>query len=95
VHISTCYVAGEGSREVAEQLAPGRAPNGTLFDPEGELRAIESVCASIDERFGDDHAGAKRERIEAGTRRALALGGPISTPTPRVSPSIYSRSRAT
>lgn len=75
VHVSTCFVAGQGSREVAESLEVGRSPNGTRFDPEGELLAIESVCAAIDER-GLDAAEARRERIEAGTRRALALGWP-------------------
>ncbi|MDQ3032329.1 MAG: SDR family oxidoreductase [Myxococcota bacterium] len=77
VHVSTCYVAGQGSREVAEQLDVGRSPNGTRFDPEGELLAIESVCASIDERLDrDDPPAARRERIATGTKRARALGWP-------------------
>lgn len=77
VHVSTCYVAGQGSREVAERLEVGRSPNGTRFDPEGELLAIESVCASIDERLDrDEPAAARRERIATGTKRALALGWP-------------------
>ena len=77
VHMSTCFVAGQGSRVVPESLVPGVAPNGTRFDPEGELLAIDSVCAAIDDRLErEDPAAARRERIEAGTRRALALGWP-------------------
>ena len=76
VHVSTCFVAGQGSRTVSETLDVGRSPNGTCFDPEGELLAIESVCDAIDERRPDDAAGARRERIDAGTKRALALGWP-------------------
>jgi len=76
LHVSTCFVAGQGSRTVSETLDVGRSPNGTRFDPEGELLAIESVCDAIDERKSDDAAGARRERIDAGTKRALALGWP-------------------
>ncbi|AKF06334.1 SDR family oxidoreductase [Sandaracinus amylolyticus] len=77
VHMSTCFVAGQGSRVVPEELVAGIAPNGTRFDPEGELLAIDSVCAAIDARLDkDDPAAARRERIDAGTRRALALGWP-------------------
>ncbi|UJR81046.1 SDR family oxidoreductase [Sandaracinus amylolyticus] len=77
VHMSTCFVAGQGSRVVPEELTAGVAPNGTRFDPEGELLAIDSVCAAIDARLDkDDPAAARRERIDAGTRRALALGWP-------------------
>lgn len=76
IHVSTAFVAGQGSRTVEESLAPGRSPNGTRLDPEGELLAIESVCDAIDEHTADDPARARRERIEAGTRRALALGWP-------------------
>lgn len=76
VHVSTCFVAGQGSREVPETLEPGRSPNGTRFDPEGELLAIESLCDAIDERHEGDPAAARQARIEGGTRRALALGWP-------------------
>lgn len=76
VHVSTCFVAGQGSREAPETLTHGRSPNGTRFDPEGELLAIESVCEAIDERMSDDAPAARRERIDAGTKRALALGWP-------------------
>jgi long-chain acyl-CoA synthetase len=74
VHVSTAYVAGQGSREVPETLEMRRSPNGTRFDPFGELLAIESVCEAIDARHEGDHAAASRARVEAGTRRALALG---------------------
>jgi nucleoside-diphosphate-sugar epimerase len=76
IHVSTCYVAGQGSREVPETLTPGRSPNGTRFDPEGELVAIESVCEAVDQRHEGDAVAARRERLEAGTRRARALGWP-------------------
>jgi len=75
VHISTCFVAGRGSREVGDTLEPGIAPNGTRFDPEGELVAVESLCDAVDARI-PDAADARRERIAAGTRRAEALGWP-------------------
>lgn len=77
IHISTCYVAGQGSREVQEDLHPGISPNGTRFDPEGELLALESVCSAIDARLErDDAAEARRERVSTGMKRAVALGWP-------------------
>jgi long-chain acyl-CoA synthetase len=77
IHISTCYVAGQGSREVREELHPGVSPNGTRFDPEGELLALESVCSAIDARLeSEDPADARRERVATGMKRALALGWP-------------------
>lgn len=73
VHVSTAFVCGAVSGPVEEWLVPGRSPNGTEFDPAGELRAIESVGTALARRHAD--AGdARRARIEAGTARAHALG---------------------
>lgn len=75
LHVSTCFVAGQGSRTAPETLVAGRSPNGTRFDPEGELLAIDSLCEAIDERI-DDAVASRKERIDACTKRALALGWP-------------------
>lgn len=77
VHISTCFVAGMIDGEIPERIVPGRSPNGTRFDPEAELVAIESACAAVDERAGNRRSAAARQgRVEIATQRARALGWP-------------------
>lgn len=75
VHVSTAFVAGAVSGPVDESLVPGLSPNGTEFEPAGELRAIQSVCDALGRR-ASDVGEARRARIEAGTARAHALGWP-------------------
>ena len=67
VHVSTTFVAGLGSGEVAEQLTVGISPLGKRFDPHNELDALRSLCARTEERS---------ERGEAAQKRASALGWP-------------------
>ncbi len=80
MHVSTCFVAGGIDGPALEQVAldehgGARSPNGTRFDPEDELLAIESVCRAQGQRHTDP-LDAKKARIEAGTLRARALGWP-------------------
>lgn len=76
LHVSTCFVAGQGSRVVDETLEVGVSPNGTHFDPALELAAVESVCEAQTLRHASDHVAARKARLEHGNRRALALGWP-------------------
>jgi len=80
MHISTCFVAGGIDGPAVEQVAldehgGARSPNGTRFDPEDELLAIESVCRAQSQRH-TDIVDARKARIEAGSLRARALGWP-------------------
>lgn len=77
VHISTCFVAGMIDGEIPEKLVPGRSPNGTRFDAEAELDAVQSACDAVDEREGNRRSVAARNgRIDIATQRARALGWP-------------------
>lgn len=77
IHVSTCFVVGEVDGEVPERVRPGYSPNGTRFDVDGELIALRSACATIDEREGGPkRPAARRGRVELGTKRAQALGWP-------------------
>lgn len=77
VHISTCFVAGTVDGEVPEALAPGRSPNGTRFDVDAELVALESACQAVDAREGNPRSpAARRGRVDVATQRAVALGWP-------------------
>lgn len=77
VHVSTCFVAGEIDGAIPERVTPGVSPNGTRFDVDAELLAIDSACDAIDEREGGrKRPAARRGRIEVGTRRAKSLGWP-------------------
>jgi len=79
LHVSTCFVAGGVDGEVPEALPLGgdtaTSPNGTVFSPETELLAVESLCRGVTERHPDP-VEARKARIEAGTLRARALGWP-------------------
>jgi len=68
VHVSTCYVAGAVSGEVAEELQLGVSPNGTAFDPDTEIRALQLAC-----RRGEARTSA-RARIDVALERAERLG---------------------
>ncbi len=77
LHVSTCFVAGNRSGEIAETLVRGVGPNGTAFRPSEELRLLEHDCDRVDRRF--DRAGssdARRARVEAANARAERLGFP-------------------
>ena len=41
LHVSTCFVAGDVSGDVPEELDAHRAPNGTLLDPAAEVAALD------------------------------------------------------
>lgn len=80
MHVSTCFVAGGVDGPALEQVAldehgGARSPNGTRFDPEDELLAIESVCRAQGQRHSDV-VDQRKARIEAGSLRARALGWP-------------------
>ncbi|MCA9581288.1 MAG: SDR family oxidoreductase [Myxococcales bacterium] len=66
LHISTAFVAGNVSGEIAEEVRTGIAPNGHPFDPEAEVEAFRSIAALED----------RAERRRRGTERAQALGYP-------------------
>lgn len=77
LHVSTCFVAGMIDGVIPESLVVGRAPNGTLFEAEAELLAVQSACDAVDEREGNRRSFAARQgRIEIATQRARALGWP-------------------
>jgi nucleoside-diphosphate-sugar epimerase len=69
VHVSTCYVAGNlGSDALVEEaLTPGVSPNGTVFDPNVEVRALQTTCRTVTD---------PTDRVQAGLERARALGWP-------------------
>jgi nucleoside-diphosphate-sugar epimerase len=68
VHVSTCYVAGVRGRAVVEEsIAPGVAPNGVAFDPNVEVRALQTACRAVAD---------PAERVAVGMERARALGWP-------------------
>lgn len=77
LHVSTCFVAGgvDGDAPEAVALSGGaaRSPNGTVFSPETELLAIDSLCRGVTERNADPN-DARKARIEAGTLRARSMG---------------------
>ncbi len=75
VHVSTAFVAGEVDGRVDETIEVSVSPNGTRFDPEGELRAIESQIDASTLRHADP-AEARHVRIGVGQQRANALGWP-------------------
>lgn len=68
VHVSTCYVAGAVSGDVPEQLQIGVSPNGTVFDPDAEVRALQLACRRGEAR---DKASA---RLALAKERAERLG---------------------
>ena len=77
LHISTCFVAGEVDGPIPESVTPGLSPNGTRFDVDAELLAIDSACDAVDEREGGrKRPAARKGRVEVGTRRAKSLGWP-------------------
>lgn len=82
MHVSTCYVCGarsgqivedfsapEAAREVLPRVKPGGA-----FDLDGLVEIIRGEAAEVRHRFGADTEMCRRELIEAGMRRARALG---------------------
>ncbi|MGF1468669.1 MAG: SDR family oxidoreductase [Sandaracinaceae bacterium] len=75
IHVSTAFVAGMVSGEVPETTRPGVSPNGTRFDPEGELLAMESACSAIG-GARPKSPESRRARIEMAGHRARALGWP-------------------
>jgi long-chain acyl-CoA synthetase len=67
VHCSTCFVAGEVDGDIPEQITPGLSPNGTAFEPKGELHDLLGQMAEL---------SSKKERVDAAMARAHRLGWP-------------------
>lgn len=67
VYVSTGYVAGCVSGDVAEELEAERSPLGLRFDARAELAWLERLCASLP---------ARHARIRAAIRRARFWGWP-------------------
>jgi len=67
VHVSTCFVAGEASGDVAEEITTGISPNGTKCDPAAEIEGLRNDLAKLETRS---------ERVAAANTRALRLGWP-------------------
>lgn len=67
LHTSTCFVAGDGSRAVAEKIVSNVGPNGVEFDVDTEIATLTAICENVEDR---------KERIEAVTDQAKALGWP-------------------
>ncbi|MEM6956726.1 MAG: SDR family oxidoreductase [Myxococcota bacterium] len=65
IHVSTTFVAGMRSGEVAEEINVGVSPNGTRFDPAQELDELEQALAGMEK---------KRDRIDYAMDRAKSLG---------------------
>jgi alcohol-forming fatty acyl-CoA reductase len=88
VHVSTCFVAGRGSRRVAEELTHGLAPNGTRFDPESML-----VSSTTRRRRGASASKPARgapSRWDGRTSTRIRRGWPsTSSPNARTSRSRW------
>jgi len=70
LHVSTCFVAGNVSGEVAEAVLPGVSPSGRRFSVSAEVRTLQMACRQ------PEVAKRVKHRIEVGKERALALGYP-------------------
>jgi long-chain acyl-CoA synthetase len=66
IHISTCYVAGVNDGPVPESLEAGVSPNGTRFDPEATLDAVERYI----------HKPKLSDRVDRGREAMAKLGWP-------------------
>jgi len=74
LHTSTCYVVGQKSGHILEQVAT-TTPNGKAIDPEVELAAFEALAkgeAGVDQR----DPAVKIERAKAATAHARSRGFP-------------------
>ena len=73
LHVSTCYVSGRREGRIPERIAPHETPSGrTDFDAEAEWRDLQGLVEEAVRRGGT----VRRALIEAGSRRARALGWP-------------------
>lgn len=70
MHISTCFVAGNISGTIHEQLTPGVSPSGASFSVAEEVHHLDRLCQQ------GDAAHDRTVRIDRGTERAQALGWP-------------------
>ena len=77
LHVSTCFVAGNVSGEVAEEIQIGRAPNGQPFDAMEEARGLiasfESSTLGLEDKGSRE---ARKRRIDGAMERAKKLGWP-------------------
>ncbi|MFT5358801.1 MAG: fatty acyl-CoA reductase, partial [Polyangiales bacterium] len=67
VHVSTCFVAGLQSGEIAEHIEVGVSPTGMRFDPAEEIAILEGGIAKLDK---------KKDRIDFAIKRGMRLGWP-------------------
>lgn len=67
VHVSTCFVAGNHSGDVEEDVELGLSPNGTRIDVEEEVQTLQSICTN---------SCAKWQRVDRVVHRAQSLGWP-------------------
>jgi nucleoside-diphosphate-sugar epimerase len=71
LHVSTAYVAGRVSGDVAEALEPDVSPLGIRFDPRAEVEAIRARLAELPTGRAE-----RQVRVDAIHARAEALGWP-------------------
>jgi long-chain acyl-CoA synthetase len=77
LHVSTCYVCGEGSREVPETIEPATGPDGRPFDARAALDALAAaVRRAEDGSERRDGRALLRVRKDAGMECARAHGFP-------------------
>jgi alcohol-forming fatty acyl-CoA reductase len=79
LHVSTCFVAGRREGRVREELHAFETPNGQTLDPEKERAALHATIAELGEKAvteGGRRRPIRRAAIDAGLRRAKALGWP-------------------
>ncbi|MBZ0267491.1 SDR family oxidoreductase [bacterium] len=79
LHVSTCFVAGKREGRVREELHAFETPNGLPLDPEKERAALHATIAELGEKAVTEDGRRRpirRAAIEAGLRRAEALGWP-------------------
>lgn len=74
-HISTCYVAGNQSGEIPEEVAT-QSPNGLSLDIEQEIKILQDSIQNITAEFAthDNPYHLEKALIEFGQNRANQLG---------------------
>lgn len=65
VHVSTCYVAGNRSGRIAEEVVDGYTPKGLHIDPAGEVAAMRAKADEVlAEHSGEAFEKALAESVE-------------------------------
>lgn len=77
VHVSTCFVVGNRSGEIAEEVVVGKTPNGKTVNPAAEIERLLVVAKDAEEKSDRrENKWLKRARVAAGTTFANELGYP-------------------